>query len=118
MKCHRTSVKLILFIAIPAFLTVACEANNTLIVAVQTAYYDIFKEVCDGNEDCSKTLDSYMGECFDRTLASNALKANTAIKKRSLNEAHIRKMQQCFRNKTGTDYWSGKDMVDEILNRE
>ena len=118
MKCHRTIVKLMLLVAIPAFLTVACEANNSQIVVIQTAYYSMFKEACDGNEACNKAVDSYVGECFDRTLASNALKANTAIKKRSLSEAHIRKIQQCFRNKTGSDYWAGRDMVDEILDRD
>lgn len=118
MKCHRTMVKLMLVVVIPAFLFAACEANNSLIVGMQTDYYEVFKEACDGNEACTRTVDSYMAGCFDRTLASNTLNANTVAKKRSLNETHIRKIQQCFRNKTGTDYWAGNDMVDEILNRD
>ncbi len=118
MKYRGIIVKLVLLVAIPAFLFAACEANNSLIVGMQTAYYGMFKEACDGNEACIKTVDSYMGECFDRTLASNTLNANTIEKKKSLNEVHVRKIQQCFRNKTGTDYWANKDMVDEIMGRE
>lgn len=99
------------------FLLTACSSNNTKVLGLQTTFYDRFIEACQDNMECMNTARDHFSACFNRDLANNSLKADLE-KKRYLNEVHIRKIQQCMRNKTGTDYWSSNDMVSAILDRD
>lgn len=115
MMQFRSIIKILLLGSV--MLLASCGADNRLIVGMQTAYYGMFKAACEDNEGCIKAVDTYLGECFDRTLASNTLTASTPEKKKSLNESHVRKIQQCLQNKTGTDPLGGKS-AEDILGYE
>jgi len=95
---------------------ISCSKNDSLALIMEASFDEQFINACNENQQCINAVDSYMGVCFSKELAIDAINANKEHK-RKINTQHILTVQECISKQSGKNYWKEINMPNHILSQ-